>query len=927
MSDALGVDPTVGLTSAEAARRLAEHGHNEIDRATSVPSWRKLLRQFDDPLIYLLLVAVVISAAAWLVEGASGLPVDAVVIALIVIANAVLGYAQEVRAEGAVEALKNMTEVSCSVLRGGEVARIVARDVVPGDVLVLGEGDSVGADARVLATAALQVAESVLTGESLAVLKQAGPVPGGSALADRTNMVYKGTAVTQGTGRAVVTATGMATEMGAIATMLASTGKEPTPLQKEIGLVGRLLTRAVVAIAVVVMGTIWVVDGVHTVADAVTVLLLGLSLAVAAVPEGLPAILSVVLSIGVRRMTRRHAIVKELSSVETLGSASVICSDKTGTLTSNEMTLQRVMTYSGTVAITGLGYRPDGQVLVDGGEVTDPDLLTEVVVMLSGGALASNAEVSLVDDVWRILGDPTEAAILVAELKLGASERRKRRFSRIGEVPFTSERKFVSTVQLDHEHEDRPVLVCKGAPDVLVEKCTRVKAGLRELPMDSELKARILADVDAMASDALRTLSVAYRTLASDEIFGSPGSEARPPVVSTEDAARLEHDLVFVGTVGIIDPPRSEALAAVHEAQRAGIRVLMITGDHPSTALRIARDLEIAGPGEVALTGPDLDALDSDALRQELTRTSVYARVAPEHKLRIVRALQADGKIVAMTGDGANDAPALKAADIGVAMGISGTEVSREAAAMILADDNFATIIAAVRHGRVIFDNIKKFLRYLLSSNMGEVLTVFGGVVLAGVLGLKDASADSVVLPLLATQILWVNLVTDSVPALAMGVDPETDDVMARPPRPVNERVIDTRMWGGVILIGAVIAVVSLLTIDIFLPGGLVSGHDSWEMARTAGFTTLVLTQLFNALNSRSETASAFRGMFVNPWLWAAVGFGALAQVLVVEVPVLQRAFSTAPLDLRHWLVCAAMASSVLWVDELRKVWLRRSPR
>ncbi len=484
----------------------------------------------------------------------------------------------------------------------------------------------------------------------------------------------------------------------------------------------------------------------------------------------------------------------------------------------------------------------------------------------------------------------------------------------MAEIPFTSERKLMSTVEVDHEADDSLVLVSKGAPDVLLDRCTRVRSGAEELPLTTERRGRILAEVETMSADALRTLGVAYRSLAPGEVGGVEG------VVSGPVEAGLERDLVYAGSVGILDPPRDEAGVAVREARRAGIRVVMITGDHPATALRIARDLGIAGPDDVALTGTEIEELDAAGLRAVVGTTSVYARVAPEHKLRIVTALRAESNIVAMTGDGVNDAPALKAADIGVAMGMTGTEVSKEAAAMILVDDDFTTIVLAVRQGRVIFENIKKFLRYLLSSNMGEVLTVFGGVVLAGALGLDAASPDAVVLPLLATQILWVNLVTDSAPALAMGVDPETEDVMARPPRRPDERVIDAGMWRGVILVGAVIAVSTLFTIDVFLPGGLVEGSDSFTVARTCGFTTLVLAQLFNAFNSRSETTSAFHRLFVNGWLWAAVGFAALAQVAVVEVPFLQTAFGTASLDAWHWVVCTATASLVLWADELRKL-------
>ncbi|MGE3719726.1 MAG: cation-translocating P-type ATPase [Bauldia sp.] len=903
---ALSTDLELGLTSEEASRRLSEEGPNELRSAPPVPIWRRILAQFQDPLIYLLLAAVVISLVAWVSEGRAGWPVDAIVIALIVVTNAILGYVQEAKAENAVAALAQMTAVTSAVMRDGRVERVPSAELVRGDLLVLGEGDSVGADARLLQTASLRVQEASLTGESEAVLKDAAMLPEPVALGDRLDMVFKGTAVVQGTGRAVVTATGMETQMGSIAAMLEATVEEPTPLQKEVGRIGRMLGIAVIGIAVVVVATVLLISDLRTVADVISVLLLGVSLAVAAVPEGLPAILSVVLAVGVQRMAKRNAIVKKLSSVETLGSASVICSDKTGTLTRSEMTIERVMTASGGARVTGVGYAPEGRVEHQGEELDAGPLLAEDIVVLSGGSLAGNADLrQTADGVWEIRGDPTEAAFLVAERKLGVAERRERRFDRIGEIAFTSERKMMSTIEVDHEHDDEVVVISKGAPDVLLGRCTRVREGMEVLPLDDAWRQRILADVDALSDAALRTLAVAYRPLAAGEESAADKS--------------LERDMIFVGIVGIIDPPREEAAVAIREAHRAGIRVIMITGDHPRTAARVASDLGIVDAGAPALTGLELDALDHPSFAAAVRSTSVYARVAPEHKLRIVDALQADGHIVAMTGDGVNDAPALKSADIGVAMGGTGTEVTKQAAKMILADDNFATIVDAVREGRVIFENIRKFLRYLLSSNMGEVFTVFFGVVLAGVIGLT-ATGEAVALPLLATQILWINLITDSAPALAMGVDPAVDDVMSRKPRRLTDRVIDGRMWAGVIEIGAVMAVVTLLTIDLYLPDGLIEGSRDLDNARTAAFTTLVFAQLFNCFNARSENTSAFRHLFANPWLWGAVALSVLLQVAVVNLAFFNVAFGTVPLEIGQWLVCAGMASVVLWFSEVRKL-------
>ena len=910
----LGVDLQQGLTSQEAGKRLAQDGPNELLAAPLVPVWRRLLSHFQDPLIYLLLAAIAVAVAAWIVDGRHGWPVDAIVIALIVVLNGILGFVQEARAQNAVAALARMTAVTSAVLRDGQVRRVPSDQLVRGDVLVLAEGDAVGADARLVEAAALRVQEASLTGESAAVAKDATTLRQPAPLGDRVNMVFKGTSVAQGTARAVVTATAMATEMGTIARMLQATVQEPTPLEQEVGRLGRVLGLAVVVITAVVVGTILVISDIQNTGDVMRVLLLGVSLAVAAVPEGLPAVLTVVLALGVQRMAQHNAIVKKLSSVETLGSATVIASDKTGTLTRAEMTIVRLMTASGSTEVTGVGYAPVGQVEQAGVPLAATgDLHAEQLVLLSGGSLAGNSELHQGEgEVWEIHGDPTEAAFLVAEHKLGLTARRGKRFTRLSEIPFTSERKMMSVLAQDHEHGDETVLIAKGAPDVLLGRCNRVRVGMETPVLDEGHRARILAEVAQLTDAALRTLAVAYRPL-------GPGEDAR-----NTDA--LERDLIFVGTVGIIDPPRAEAAVAIEEAHRAGIRVIMITGDHPQTALRIATDLGIVAAGAQALSGAQLDALSDADFRAAVQQTSVYARVMPVHKLRIVDALQADGNIVAMTGDGVNDAPALKSADIGIAMGVTGTEVTKEAAKMILADDNFATIVQAVREGRGILDNIRKFLRYLLSSNTGEVLTIFLGVVLAGVIGLNDGSnmGGVVVLPLLATQILWINLITDSWPALAMGVDPPTDDVMARKPRRINERLIDGRMWSGVFQIGVVVAVVTLLTMDMFLPGGLIEGSHDLATARTAGFTVLVLAHLFNAFNARSETASAFANFFSNRWLLGALVLSLLLQVAVVNVGFLNLAFGTVPLSLNQWLQCAAMASGVLWYSELRK-WVGRT--
>jgi len=905
-----------GLAAEEAARRLAHAGANELRRTPPRAAWHKFLDQFRAPLVILLLLAVVTTLIVWVVEGMTGWPIDALVIAAIVVVNAILGHVQEARSENAAAALARMTSVMCSVIRDGQILRIPSAGLVCGDLLPLAEGDAVGADARLLKSAALRIQEAALTGESESVLKDTAVLTASAALGDRHNMVFKGTAVAQGSGLAVVTATGMDTQMGLIADLLEATKMEITPLQREVARIGRMLGIAVLVIAALVVTTILLVAKIHSSQDLVAVLLLGVSLAVAAVPEGLPVILSVVLAIGVQRMARRNAVVKNLSSVETLGSATVICTDKTGTLTRSEMTIERIMTFSGESHVTGVGYVPEGRVEHCGEPLADGPLHAEHVVMLSGGSLAGNAGLLWCKNsqTWQVRGDPTEAAFLVAERKLGVHERRGQRFERLREIPFTADRKMMSSIEIDHEHDDQIILISKGAPDMLLERCTRARVGLTVVALDDTLRGRALAAIESMSDAALRTLAVAYRPL---DVTENPDA--------TETALEaLEHDLIFVGTVGMIDSPRPEVAGAIGEAQRAGIRVVMITGDHPHTAARIASDLGIVSNGTEAsvLSGTAIDALDDTAFAAAVCSTAIYARVTPAHKLRIVAALQAAGNIVAMTGDGVNDAPALKAADIGIAMGITGTEVARQAARMILADDNFVSIVAAVREGRVILDNIRKFLRYLLSSNMGEVLTVFLGVIGAGVLGLAD-EGGGLILPLLATQLLWINLLTDAAPALAMGIDPQIEDVMARRPRRLDEPIIDARMWSNVLQTGLVMALTTLLTIDAYLPGGLIQGHGDLVTARSAGFTVLVFAQIFNCFSTRSATVSAFYQPFENRWLWGAVGISALLQVAVVHVDFLNTAFATAPLTPEQWLVCLAMSSTVLWTSELRKLWLR----
>lgn len=943
----LDVDPKKGLTSEEAKRRRAKFGPNELASAPPVPKWKKFLQQFQDPLVYLLLAATAISLVAWIIErahnaggeGAEALPFDAIVIVLILIVNAVLGYVQEAKAEQAVDALSQMTAPQTNVLRDGHVQRINTVDVVPGDILVLGEGDTVAADGRLFAAASLRIAEASLTGESVPVGKNPETLKSAKALGDRSNMVFNGTSVTQGTGRAIVTGTGMNTQVGKIADLLSATDDDTSPLQKEMNHVSKILGIAVCIIAVVVLLALAVMEGFHSIDDVIDSLLLAVSLAVAAVPEGLAAILTVVLALGVQRMAMHHAIVKKLHSVETLGSASVICSDKTGTLTKNEMTVERVVTPSGEVEITGTGYAPEGDMVELNGDAVPEGIRHEVFATLGAGYLANDGELRAGDKpgTWDVVGDPTEVSIIVAAKKVHA-DRHFKHFRRVAEIPFTSDRKRMSVIAQDTTDAGKLSVFAKGAPDVLLSYCDRiaVNGGAVRKLTDGD-RQDILDAVERLSGEAYRTLGSAYRPLETASLADVPGiktNAAGQPTDIADQADVIEKNLIWTGMVGIIDPPRTEVRDAVAEAHRAGIRTVMITGDHPLTATRIAQDLGIVGKDGKALTGEELDALKAqgeEAFDKATATTSVFARVAPEHKLEIVESLQRQGNIAAMTGDGVNDAPAVKSADIGVAMGITGTEVTKESAKMILADDNFSTIVAAVREGRNIFDNIRKFLRYLLSSNVGEVFTVFGGVMLAGFLGISVPGSEGVTVPLLATQLLWINLLTDAAPALAMGVDPSTEDVMNRKPRKLTDRVIDSQMWGDIIYVGIIMAIVTLIGMDMHLSGGLFTdrsvaavGHEAqMTEARTMGFTILVFAQLFNALCSRSHYESAFRGFFANKWLWGAIALSIVLQLLVIYVPFLNVAFGTTPLEPMAWLECICLAAVVLVASELRKIVLR----
>jgi Ca2+-transporting ATPase len=903
---ALGTDLQAGLSEAEAARRLETYGRNELTAARRPSAWRRFLAQFQDALVILLLVATAISTGLWFYERDSALPYEAIAIFAVVLLNAGIGFVQESRAEAAVAALRAMSAAEATVVRDGKRRRVPAAMIVPGDLILIEEGDTIPADARLSESTALRTAEAALTGESLPVSKGTAPVDDEAPLGDRHNMVFSGTSATYGRGRAIVTATGMRTEMGKIAGLLESTEDEATPLQRELDRVGKILGVVVVIIAVVMIATILAVEDIRGLSAILDVLILGVALAVAAVPEGLPAVVTAVLSIGVQRMARRNAIVRHLSAVETLGSANVIASDKTGTLTRNEMTVRVVVTASGRVTFGGSGYAPEGTVeRADGGPVEGP-LRAELERALAAADRANNASLTFEDGRWILQGDPTEGALIVAAMKAGiAHEELDRRLPRVGEVPFSSERKLMSTIHR-YAPEDRGIVFTKGAPDVLLTRCRFELVGEEHVPLTDERREAILRTNEELAGQALRTLGVAARWLPADAVLDA----------SSPDPA-VERDLVFAGLIGMIDPPREEAREAVAKAQKAGIRTLMITGDHPKTAAVIATELGISEQARF-VTGAELERQSPEERAATIQEISVYARVNPEHKLQIVEALRRRGAVVAMTGDGVNDAPALKRADIGIAMGITGTDVSKEAADIVLADDNFATIVAAVEEGRGIFANIRKFLRYLLSSNIGEVLTMFLGVLLADAIGLTPDDSG-IVLPLLATQILWINLVTDGPPALALGVDPPDRELMLQPPRPAGEGVLTARMWRGIVFVGVVMAAGTLLVLDASLPGGLIDGNGTLAYGQTMAFTTLMLFQIFNVFNARSDERSAFVHFFWNPWLWGAVTLSVVLQIAVVYVPFLQEAFGTVALTGGDWFLCVAVASCVLWLREAAK--------
>ena len=897
-----------GLSSREAQTRLERFGPNALPTGTKRTAFGRLLLQFRDVQVYLLLTAAAVSLLVWTVEHASGFPYEAIAILAIVLLNACFGFLQEAKADHALAALRSMTPAEASVLRDGQVQRIPAERMVPGDLIVVREGDRIAADARLVEVTAFHTQESALTGESTPVLKTIEPMPRETASADRRNMILSGTIAISGHARAVVTATGTHTEFGGIAQLLSETKEPETPLQKELSRLGRRLGASVVLIAFVVVGTLLVLYGTHDSRLVMKALIFGVALAVAATPEGLAALVTVVLALGVQRMARRGAVVRHLPAVETLGAATVIASDKTGTMTLNEMTVREVVTASGTAVTLANGYVPDGTwTLPEGGDLPAA-LKDELVTMLKVAALVNNAALQNVDGKWKIQGDPTEAALLVSAVRAQINlTSLQRLYPRIGEIPFSSERKSMSTMHRCSGEDGSKLfrsyaLLSKGAADLLLQRCTHeVVAGDLRL-LTERRRAEILATQDELASRALRTLGFAIKPMLAAPLNAQGLDEQE------------EREFAFLGLVGMIDPLRPETKDAVVKAAAAGVRTIMITGDHAATALAIANDLGITTETGV-ITGRDLGIMTDGELASALRRTSVFARVNPEHKLRIVRALQRNGEIVAMTGDGVNDAPALKAADIGVAMGLSGTDVAKEAADLVLTDDNFATIVAAIEEGRTLYDNIRKFLRYLLATNSGEILTLFGGVILTR--SMNMGAMHELVLPLLAVQILWVNLVTDGAPALALGLDPPTRDIMHRPPFAVGRPIIDRLMLADIWIVAVVMAAGTLWN---FAYG---ASAEKIELRRSLAFITLILFQLFNTFEARSSLTSGFARLFENKWLWGTIGSTFALQLILFNLSPFEYAFGVVALSPAQWFRCTLVASSVLWVMEAVK-WMRR---
>ncbi|OFV97163.1 MAG: ATPase [Acidobacteria bacterium RIFCSPLOWO2_12_FULL_54_10] len=860
-----------GLSSAEASLRLDKYGPNELLASRRISPWKLLLDQFKNILIVILIIATVLS-------GFMGHLVEAIAIAVIVLFAAFLGFVQEFRAERAMEMLQRMAAPITSVIRDGEEAEIPAQELVPGDIILIKAGDKIAADARLFEAINLKLDEASLTGESVPVDKYSERITTAElAIGDRKNMIYSGTSATYGRGRAIVVATGMDTEFGRIAQLLQKVEISRTPLQENLDNTGYALARAALVVVALIAGV-----GLLHGRPFMEMLLFGIALAVAVVPEALPAVVTISLAIGVQRMVKRHALIRRLPAVETLGSVSIICSDKTGTLTKDEMTVRKIWVAGEILDVTGEGYIPVGQFMRDGAAIKPSGPL---LTLLQSAALACDAHLLRRDSggTWDIKGDPTEGAIVVAAAKAGLHKTElDATYPRVHEIPFTSESKRMTTL---HGSPDNLTAYSKGAPEIIIASCSRIMTQQGELPLNEDVRETILEQAQIMASLALRVLAVARKSEATIE--------------------SAEHEMAFLGLLGMIDPPRPEAKASIRKCEEAGIQVTMITGDHPVTANAIASELGISKSSRV-LTGKELEAMPDEELERESETIRVYARVSPAHKLRIVTALQKRGHIIAMTGDGVNDAPALKKADIGIAMGITGTDVAKEAAAMTLTDDNFASIVAAVEEGRGIFDNIRKYLMYLLSSNIGEIGLMAG----ATLLGMP--------LPLSAVQILYINLATDGLPALALAVDPPASDLMRFPPR--NPRVgIFTRPVIALMLAGGGWSAI----VNLALFAWALHSNLPLPEAMTLTFVSLVMIQFFKAYSFRSDRHSILIQPFTNKWLNLSILWEILLLVCIVYLPIFNVPFGTYALTVQEWILAISLAFTVVPVLELVK-WLER---
>jgi Ca2+-transporting ATPase len=873
-----------GLSTEEAKKRLIEYGPNELQKEKRASPIKMFLEQFTDILIIILLIATALSIAL-------GEIVDATVILAIVLATAILGFVEEHRSEKAVEALKKMTAPSAMVLRDGKEIKVPASEIVPGDIVLLYTGDKIPADARLVEAVNLKIDEAALTGESAPVNKNVAVCSEEIPLNDRRNMAFTGTVVVYGRGKAVVTSTGMGTEFGKIAKMVQMAEEEETPLEKRTQSIGKAIGIMCVAICLGV-GVIGMIEG----RNPLDMILWGISLAVAAVPEALPAIVTGALAVGMYRMAKVNTIVKRLPAVETLGCTSVICSDKTGTMTKGEMTVQRIYVNDQTIKVTGIGYEPDGDFLGEN-EKIDPNN-EELKTLLTAATLCNDAklEKDTATERWIIKGDPTEGALIVtaAKAKLWKEELEQQQ-PRVGEIPFSSETKRMTTVHV--VSGKKKIAYMKGAPEIVLEKCTKVLSDGKVRKLTEDDRTEILEVNEAMARQALRNLGFAFREL--------------PETVDTYDE-KIEKDFIFLGIMGMIDPPREEVKDAIYTCKKAGIRVVMVTGDHKLTAVAVAKELNLLGENEEegkVLTGEELEKISDEQLADMVEKVVIYARVSPEHKMRIVKAWKAKGQIVAMTGDGVNDAPALKMADIGVSMGITGTEVTKEASDMVLTDDNFASIVKAAKEGREIYDNIKKYLTYLMRCNIMEILVMFIAVVSVPYLartfspGSDSAAIGDATIALTAAQLLWVNLTTDGLPALALGVDPGDPDIMDRKPRDPEESVftLDVKLYLS--LVPIIMTALLLFGYFYYQPWrGVVDGKDMLVEARTQLLTAMILMELANAISARSLKYPVWEvGIFKNKFLWYAVLSSFGLQLIVLYTPFLNSAFGVSPPELLDW--------------------------